>query len=342
MENSTGKALIKEIAAELGLSVGTVSIVLNGRGDKMRISQKTQKRVKELAKERGYHPNIYARRLRNAAAEDYEHVVAIFWNYEYGDDIISDFLKGLQTAVDEKGRVVAFNIHMFENGHLSECENLMTSSRYSAIVVCGLSACDMEFLSAKSFDLPVISVFTNSSRFSSVYVDNFSVGISVANMFYEKGVRAAGYIGSAEGKTNSILRKKGFLTQLENLGIKTCKEWVFEGEKRYVDCGMEAMQSIMASDEIPQAIFINVPEYAVGAMIECDHKGINVGEDIYILAAGTSRTFRNYKNKIATIATPVEAMAEETINVLFETLESDSETVRSKILKANYKEGATI
>ena len=45
------KVQIKEIAERLGLSPGTVSIVLNGRGDKMRISKETQKRVKEVAQE---------------------------------------------------------------------------------------------------------------------------------------------------------------------------------------------------------------------------------------------------------------------------------------------------
>ena len=57
---------IKEIAEKLSLSVGTVSIVLNGRGDAMRISKETQERVRTVAQEMNYQPNIFARRLRNA------------------------------------------------------------------------------------------------------------------------------------------------------------------------------------------------------------------------------------------------------------------------------------
>ena len=341
MKESKGGALIKEMAAELNLSVGTVSVVLNGRGDKMRISKKTQERVKALAAERGYHPNIYARRLRNAASEEYEHVIAVFWNYGYGDDIMSDFLKGLQEAVDKTDRVVAFNIHMFEGGHLKECEALFTPTRYSAVIVCGTSAEDSDYLGSRKFDLPVISAFHNDKHFPSVYVDNFSVGVSIANLFYEKGVRAAGYFGSKDGGINSELRKKGFFTQLENLGITIKEDWKKEGEKRYIDSGMTAMRDIIGLKERPEAIFINVPEYAVGAFIECRYAGFNVGKDIYLLAAGTPRSLARAKNRISAIITPIETMAEETINMVFEVIQNDSDRIKSKILQAEVVDGCT-
>ena len=66
MEKSSSSVQIKQIAEQLGLSQSTVSIVLNGRGDKMRISKSTQERVLVAAKDMNYQPNIYARRLRRA------------------------------------------------------------------------------------------------------------------------------------------------------------------------------------------------------------------------------------------------------------------------------------
>ena len=87
---------IKEIAQRLDLSVGTVSIVLNGRGDAMRISKATQERVRAVADEMNYQPNIYARRLRNTGNEKPARVIGVFWNYLYADEIMSNVYRFLQ------------------------------------------------------------------------------------------------------------------------------------------------------------------------------------------------------------------------------------------------------
>lgn len=52
----TATVQIKQIAERVGLSPSTVSIVLNGRGDEMRISKESQRRVLEAAKEMSYRP----------------------------------------------------------------------------------------------------------------------------------------------------------------------------------------------------------------------------------------------------------------------------------------------
>ena len=48
------KVSMKQIAAQLSESLGTVSLVLNGRGDEMRISAETQKLILDTAKKLGY------------------------------------------------------------------------------------------------------------------------------------------------------------------------------------------------------------------------------------------------------------------------------------------------
>ena len=56
MPKNTRGVQVKQIAEHLGLSSGTVSIVLNGRGDELRISRETQKIVMDTAREMNYQP----------------------------------------------------------------------------------------------------------------------------------------------------------------------------------------------------------------------------------------------------------------------------------------------
>src|SRR6516164_3052518 len=56
---------IKDIAGESGVSVTTVSMVLNNGPSAQRISEKTRKRIWRIAHKRGYRPNLFARSLRS-------------------------------------------------------------------------------------------------------------------------------------------------------------------------------------------------------------------------------------------------------------------------------------
>src|SRR6056297_2325969 len=64
MSDPKSRTTLKTIAEQLGLTPTTVSRVLNGKGDQYRISQKTQRRVRELATTLNFSPNQVARGLR--------------------------------------------------------------------------------------------------------------------------------------------------------------------------------------------------------------------------------------------------------------------------------------
>ena len=164
--NKSGTTQIKEIAERLGVSPGTVSIVLNGRGDAMRISKATQQRVRDAAKEMNYQPNIYARRLRSSGSEETCKVIAVFWNTDFTDDSMGRFFKGLYQTVKEKGYRVEFFIQLFEFDHICDCREIMTASRFSGIIISGASDADTEYLNTIKFDLPIVLMNRNEQRLS--------------------------------------------------------------------------------------------------------------------------------------------------------------------------------
>ena len=110
----SGTIHIKQIAEQAGVSPGTVSLVLNGRGDELRISKVTQQRVKEVAKELNYQPNIYARRLRSTKTGKTSKVIAVFWSTEFMDDMMGRFFLGMQKVLLDGGHEVEFFIQLFD------------------------------------------------------------------------------------------------------------------------------------------------------------------------------------------------------------------------------------
>ena len=70
-------ATIKDVAKQAGVSVTTVSIIINGKAEERKISAATQQRVAEAMRDLGYQPNLSARRLRSQ--ENERPVIAFFW-----------------------------------------------------------------------------------------------------------------------------------------------------------------------------------------------------------------------------------------------------------------------
>lgn len=336
-----GNIQIKEIAEKLGLSAGTVSIVLNGRGDKMRISKETQKKIKDIAKEMGYQPNIYARRLRNAGVEGTGRVIAVFWNSGYADEIMGSFFRGLQRTAEETEEHVEFYIHMFAYGQLVDCEQMMTPSRYSGIIVCGISDADAEFLNTHTFEIPIVCVFRNEKNYPCVYVDDYAVGSDCAALFAKRGHKSAGFIGSSQNGPNSVLRQMGFINKCRELGIEVKKDWIREEDERDFHSGHRAMDSILKCEENPTAVLVNVPDQAIGAVVACRNNGMQFQKDIEVLAAGSSKVFEYFSPSISTVCTPVELVAENTLNLLLLIIEKDIWMPMSRVLDAEYVFGDT-
>ncbi len=130
---------IKEIAERLDLSVGTVSVVLNGRGDAMRISKATQERVRAVAEEMNYQPNIYARRLRNTGIEKPARLIGVFWNYLYADEIMSNVYRFLQEEADSKEYRTEFTFRFFHPDQLHKDCEIITSQQFNGIIIYGIS-----------------------------------------------------------------------------------------------------------------------------------------------------------------------------------------------------------
>ena len=114
MKKNSATVQIKQIAEQVGMSPSTVSIVLNGRGDEMRIAKETQRRIQEAARELDYHPNIYARRLRCASGRQPNQIIAIFWNDTFMESSMASFFKGAAAAVEKNGYQVEFVIRLFQ------------------------------------------------------------------------------------------------------------------------------------------------------------------------------------------------------------------------------------
>ena len=332
-----GNAPIKEIAEKLGVSLSTVSVVLNGRGDAMRISKATQKRVREAAKELNYHPNIYARRLRTSGAEEAYKVIAVFWCTDFTDDMLGRFFRGAQRCVKDKDYKVEFYVNLFDSDHLSDWKDIMTSSHFSGIIISGISdGKDMEFLDEHQFDLPVVLLYWNVQKYNCVYLNDYEIGKNSAKLFSLRKHKRVGLVSLKKRLHGAVLRQMGFLETCAQCGLEIKKEWIQEAEGRDCNSGYESMKKILAGKERPTAIFVMAPEQVLGVIMACRDEGIEIPKDMEVLTYGDNSVFPYFSPSISSVHIPLESVGENALSLLTVVIDGQIDIPVSRMLSAEF------
>lgn len=325
-------ATIREIAELAQVSVGTVSFVLNGKSEKMRISQATQKRVLEAAKELGYRPSLSARRLRSTEDKEIP-VIAILWTLDARTSLISRFLQGIQQKSLLKDGLFELVIQPYENGKLNEEESLLLGTRYNGAIIANASDKDLEYIENNDFNVPIVIYQRQSDKYSTVYVDSKKTGSMIAEKFILNGHSKIGLIIPTLSSQAVDLRTIGFKEKLSehNLYVESSYE-LYEDYSE--EGGYRAVKRLIKENkQLPTAIFFLSDQMALGGIKAFNNAGIIIPNQVEIIGHDNEDFTRFTSPSLSTVHLPVEEMAESCVRLLLEIIKhkvSSSESVKFK------------
>lgn len=303
-----------EIAKQLSLSRSTVSLVLNGRGDEMRISKETQEKIRRTAREMDYQPNLNAQRLRRSTSGIQSQSIAMFWCDHYGAETLGRFISGGCRSSGDSGLQTEYALHIFHDNELHRYRELLSSNYYSGIVINGGSDNDIEFLSQVNFQVPAVFSGRCVSGISCVYVDSYALGKRCARVIAEQGYASVGVIGCRRATSGASLRLTGFLDGCEAYGIQTRPEWLIPSGEVCADGGYRGMAAIAACNEQPDVLFVMTDMEAIGTVIYMKEKGIF--DQIPLMIYGTNKTIRMMAPNATYADLAIEEVSRKTIETL--------------------------
>lgn len=313
---------IKQIADQLGVSLSTVSIVLNNHGDSMRISKVTQKRVMEMAKELNYQPNIYARRFRKSAVENPPYIIVIFWRAEFLNDLLGIFINELYEIIKNRDINIEIVLQPFDFDNLEKYAHLLDSNHFNGAIMAGISDKDLELMENSEFDIPIVLIGRNSKKYNCVLVDDYDIGESCARLFYSRNHQTAGLISTVHKGRSSKLIELAFKETCNKIGIRIDQGWIQDCENRTFSCGYDAAKKLLSGNELPTALFI-LDDIAAGGIISaCLKSGIHIPEDMEIISFGEKDYFKYIEPTISSIQPPIVKFAESAINMIIISLEN--------------------
>lgn len=273
---------IKKIAEMAGVSVATVSKIINNYSD---IGEETRRKVQKILDETGYKPSASAKTL----ATKRSNIIGIIFAGKLNSDLTHPFFLSIINSFKKQIGTLGYDILMFSNEKfLSTKEDYLARCRHFQVDGCVIIAGDQIEESVKDLDqsnIPCIGIDIELTGSNSSYVmsDNIKISTKAVEHFYLCGYHEIGFLGIKRYSAIMSLRERAFKEALHNFGLPINPEWIIHGDGYEEENGYRAMMDLIDNGELPRAIFAASDLLAFGAMRALKERKYSVPEDIAVI-----------------------------------------------------------
>ena len=327
---------IKDIARMAGVSVTTVSRVLNHRPD---VNKATRDKVESIIRECHFVGNTNARGLKQ------------------GNEVIgmvirgrsNPFLNALSEAILDRADTVPDNfITEFIDEKADEFQTAVRMTRQNhvkGLIFVG-SLIDGRVKALHGLDLPVVFTTVNAEtaslpRASSVAVDDRHMGRMVAEELLSLGHTRIAVFGSNPVAGDSLaMRFQGFCEAFAEKGLSYDRSLYRESRFSF-DAGYETAHAFFTERPDATALFAMSDTVAVGAIRALRDLGKNVPDDISVIGFDGIDISRFTVPRLTTVEQPVDEIARRSVNLLLDMMEKDA-APRHILVEASFRKRDSI
>lgn len=311
---------IKDIARQCGVSVSTVSRVLNDRPD---VSPAVRAAVLEAVRSSNYVPNNSARDLVRVNSDAVGLVVRGVSN-----PFFADIIKAIEREIDAAGcTMVMQQIDIGEDEVARGAAMEREKKLRGLIFLGGRSDCAPEDMGTITVPFVCCS-FTNSfgtlskSEYSSVSIEDFETASRAVRELHRLGHRRiAALISETGDRSISELRYHGYTTALREFGLEPEPELVACAGSFGMHDAYAATQRLLDSGAEFTALFAISDMMAIAAIKALEDRGKSVPGDCSVLAIDGLELSEYIRPTLTTLCQPGERMGAESVRILMDMIE---------------------
>lgn len=310
---------IKDVAREAGVSIATVSYVLNNKLDA--VSEDTRREVWEAVERIGYRPNVTARNLRSSQSR----LIGYAWHalpVGVMNPVLDHFTYYLAQAAEAAGyHLLTFTYP--PDAPIPVYDELIRTRRVDAFVLASTTDYDprIRFLLDKNF--PFVSFGRSSPDWDFLWVDTDGqrgVYDAVRSMI-ELGHRRIGMVAWGEDSLTGNFRFQGYLDALHEAGITPPAHLIFRGHQNE-QTGRDALRYFwsLPKDARPTALMSVTDLIAIGVIKEAEQMGVIIGKDLSLIGHDNLPLTEYLHPPLNTLEQPLAEVSQAVVKLLSQVL----------------------
>jgi LacI family transcriptional regulator len=266
---------IQDVAKTAGVSVSTVSRVLNGKVD---VASETQDRIRSVIDNLGYTTNLAARSMRSFK----KNMVGLLMP-DIAYPFAIEVMKGVNRAIAES----EFDLLVYTTGdvrksgrasHEQKYVSLLNNSITDGVII--VAPVTGEF----STDAPIVSIdpLMSNPNYPSVHATNYQGAMDAMNYLLGLGHKRIGFISGRAELESSNRRLMGYCDALEKAGLTVDEKLIATGDYT-TETGIKCAQDLLSLENPPTAIFASNDQAAMGVFQVAEQMELRIPEGLSVI-----------------------------------------------------------
>lgn len=325
---------LKDVAEAAGVSVSTVSRVINGDRERPASAGTTEK-IWAIVKELGYIPNQSAKNLVKGEGTRQEGKGSIGCIYTSTIDVKTDpFFScigiGIQQTLREKGYEMAYALSTY-NMDFSKIYNHIVNHPTEGIIVTGRFENDiLDLIKKQSNHIVYAGVNAVNAGFDEVLCDGYTGAKTALRHLLERGHRSIGYVGylhdqDKEGALVNEHRYSAYLDFMKEQNLTVDERWVVHTRLRTTGA-YEAMNDYLQKIDqsaMPSCFYCANDATAFGVMKALQVHGIKIPEEVAIIGLDNVEMAQFVTPTLSSVSIPRKSLGIQAVQLLVDQIEHD-------------------
>lgn len=323
------KVSIKDIAQKAGVSIATVSLVLNDKNKKGRVSRDKAEEIKKIAKEMNYQPNVVARSLQSGRSQTIGLLVA---------DISNPFFASLAFYIQERSEKAGYAVIIMNTNEsdtqMEKMINIMKNRQVDGYIIVPTKRGESSVKALLDAKAPLVLVdrYYPSLQTYNVMLDGYQASYRAAGLLMEKGCRNIGLVIYGGTQSHMSERRYGYVDALRSADLYR-PELVCEVNFSSLNEDMSAAISYLLEKGVDGIFFVTI-SISLSGIRYLFERGIKIQEDVQVVCFDKSEVFDYMPKPIPYVLQPIEAMGNKAVDLLLAQMESEEQAPQSCKLPA--------
>ncbi|MHA7964668.1 LacI family DNA-binding transcriptional regulator [Paenibacillus sp. CAU 1782] len=303
------KATIYDIAKEAGVSIATVSKVINAKG---KISQEKRSEIIAIMDRMNYQPSVIA----SALTGKHTYTLGLLI-----PDIANPFFAEVARAVEQRGHELGYSVIICgtDNRHerIEQYISVLGQKQVDGIII-GTGVGDTSVLRDNAWKTPTVMIGREAysgAKAHTVVSDDWQGGRDAAEHLLELGHRRLAVLSESLDISSSRERLRGFRERLSEEGIELRDDRVRQCKYRVED-GRRQARELLAQDERPTALFCCNDLLAIGALQAAKEAGIPIPQQLSVVSFDNTILASVTDPPLTSVAQPVEKLGAAAVELL--------------------------